>query len=719
MADDDGNITVYLRMRPTRKPSKFYDVQGEKLSWDIPADDEVVNNTHRKFAFKFNQILPMDITQEQVFERVGQRVVDNALSGFNSTIFAYGQTGSGKTFTMTGGAERYEDRGLIPRALSMIFREFRERSDVKWAAHISYMEIYNEQGYDLLEENRSKVRMLEDENGNFHLKNLSLHRAASDEDALNLLFIGDTNRAISETAMNAASSRSHCIFTVFIEGRRVGSDRVLRSKLNMVDLAGSERVHKTKSDGQILKEAGYINASLFYLELVIRSLSEKSREHIPYRNSMMTTVLRDSLGGNCKTAMVATVSAEREQTDESISTCRFAQRVARVKNDATVNEDVDPAIAIARLKAQVASLEAELSFVKGEAGEGDSLTEGERQELNNACQEYVASRDPNEGLRVAPLTLVRIKDCFAILKNLVLGAQGASERPDDGSARPDIAKLQSVLSERDKEIAILVNMVRQAKGAAGLAGATHPRNGDRPKDDKPRPVAAIKKHHVEAAIGGVACAVDDNAVLDDPRRAYDYFRDKAKTNAALEENKALLKGKYSDAKRLGEQVNQSRHAIAYLKKTIEQLRRERAIDGIHDSQLDVPSAEEEEKKEAIEKEKLVYKDSFDKLRALKTEIETIQRMLEVGRARLQADFDRWYDEALKQVAGDPPAKATTRQTRSAWPTPVRSVAPHDAPAAAQPKRVVPVTGHQDTDDDIRAFYRAKEELAQLQAKMAA
>jgi hypothetical protein len=235
------------------------------------------------------------------------------------------------------------------------------------------MEIYNEQGFDLLDPSHEtkqltdlpRVKMMEDENGNFHLKNLSMHRAGSEEDALNLLFLGDTNRAISETAMNQASSRSHCMFTIFLEGRRAGSDRVLRSKLHMVDLAGSERVHKTKSDGVTLREAQYINTSLFYLEMVIVALNEKKggRVHIPYRNSMMTSVLRDSLGGNCKTVMVATCSAEKEQTEESISTCRFAQRVALVKNDAHVNEETDPFVTIRRLKGEVATLRAEVTLV--------------------------------------------------------------------------------------------------------------------------------------------------------------------------------------------------------------------------------------------------------------------------------------------------------------------------------------------------------------------
>ena len=244
---------------------------------------------------------------------------------------------------------------------------------------------------------------------------------------------------------------------MFLECRGAGgSDKVRRSKLHLVDLAGSERVHKTKSDGITLNEAKYINTSLFYLEMVIVALNEKNkkaRDHIPYRNSMMTSVLRDSLGGNCRTVMIATCSAEKPQTEESISTCRFAQRVALVKNDAVLNEETDPSVTIARLKSEVSTLRAEIGYLKGEAGEGDELTDAERSELHSACEVYVKSRDPDETLRVAPLTLTRIRDCFALLKNMVLQAMASGGSGDGGSTDE---QLKATLKERDNEIAILV-----------------------------------------------------------------------------------------------------------------------------------------------------------------------------------------------------------------------------------------------------------------------
>lgn len=386
----EANIQTFLRIRPSKKPSGYFgidEMDQTSLKFMLPENLKLdyVNNSKVRHGFHFNDIIGMQATQEEVFKRVGAAAVQNAIDGFNSTIFAYGQTGSGKTFTLTGGPERYADRGIIPRSISMLFNEVRNRTDVQFKLYISYLELYNEQGYDLLDpshetkalEDLPKVSMLEDEHGNFHLKNLSMHVANTEEEALELLFMGDTNRAIAETPMNMASSRSHCIFSLSIEVRVVGSDVIRRSKLHLVDLAGSERVGKTNSSGSVLTEAKYINSSLFFLEMVIVALYEKAtkgRTHVPYRNSMMTSVLRDSLGGNCKTIMIATINPEASHTEESLSTCRFAQRVSLIKNKATVNEDLDPSLVIRRLKSEILQLREEIAFLKGEAGEGDALT---------------------------------------------------------------------------------------------------------------------------------------------------------------------------------------------------------------------------------------------------------------------------------------------------------------------------------------------------------
>lgn len=216
-----AHIDVYARVRPTKKPSFNIDIDyaNHAIAVRLQKHEQgLINNQRENYAFEFTRVLDASITQDAVFETVARPVVDSVLEGYNGTIFAYGQTGSGKTFTITGGAERYVDRGIIPRALSYIFSKLAETSETTYEVRISYLEIYNEAGYDLLDpshetkglEDLPKVSLLEDTDGKIHLRNLSTQTARTEEEALNLLFVGDTNRMISETPMNMASSRSHC-----------------------------------------------------------------------------------------------------------------------------------------------------------------------------------------------------------------------------------------------------------------------------------------------------------------------------------------------------------------------------------------------------------------------------------------------------------------------------------------------------------------------------
>ncbi len=193
------------------------------------------------------------------------------------------------------------------------------------------MEIYNELMFDLLSpipttEQSGSISIQEDPNGNIRMKGLSMNICNNEEEALNFLFEGDTNRTISNHKLNNTSSRSHCIFTIHLESKsRVeSSEKVIISKLHLVDLAGSERTKKTNSEGITLKEAQFINKSLSFLEQVVVAVCDKQRSHVPYRQSKLTNILKDSIGGNCKTLMIANVWPEPEHIEESISTFKFA-----------------------------------------------------------------------------------------------------------------------------------------------------------------------------------------------------------------------------------------------------------------------------------------------------------------------------------------------------------------------------------------------------------
>ncbi|ESL11769.1 kinesin [Trypanosoma rangeli SC58] len=361
-----------------------------------------------------------------------------ALDGYNSTIFAYGQTGSGKTYSITGGAESYEDRGIIPRALALIYDEVaRRQREETWSIAVSYLQIYNDKGQDLLNHGRDARRLEDLPTVTIHdadeeevlLKGLAQHGAPNVEDALNLLFLGDTNRLYCETPMNKTSSRSHCVFTIYLETRAHGSSVVRHSKLNLVDLAGSERVAKSGVSGTVLTEAKHINLSLHYLEQVIMALSEQAsgrREHVPFRNSFMTMVLRDSLGGNCRTSMLATAHPVLDHLPETISTCRFAQRVALIRQNAHINEEVDPHLLVRKLKMELQQLRDQLAFYTKDGGGAPDreLTDDEKQRCQDMVQRYVSDTANDVRIEGFDGDLARIYYCFDVMKRMLASGGG-------------------------------------------------------------------------------------------------------------------------------------------------------------------------------------------------------------------------------------------------------------------------------------------------------
>lgn len=293
-------------------------------------------------SFQFSHVFGEQSDQAEIFESVGRPAVAKCFQGVNSTVFAYGQTGSGKTFSISG-SESWDSRGLIPRALSYIFDEIESKKEEKIQLLVSYLEVYNENVYDLLDkqnlelpfEKWSRVQLREDETGATHLRNLSAHRCRSEQQGVDLLLMGNFMRHTASTGLNLTSSRSHSIFSVSFDIRQPGGSR-LESKLNFVDLAGSERVAKSALEGKLLKEAKHINLSLTYLEQVILALSQRQKApgktaHVPFRNSVLTSLLRDSLGGNSLTSMIACLAMTDYSRDETISTMRFAKRCATIK----------------------------------------------------------------------------------------------------------------------------------------------------------------------------------------------------------------------------------------------------------------------------------------------------------------------------------------------------------------------------------------------------
>jgi hypothetical protein len=299
-------------------------------------------------TFAFDSVYGQDSRQRVIYDETAFPLVESVLEGYNGTIFAYGQTGCGKTFTMTGVPNDEEKRGIIPNSFSHIFSAIEEVGAAKtFLVRCSYIEIYNEELRDLLEiREKKKLELKENKDQGIYIKNLSQHIVKNIGEIDALMTQGSSHRITKETNMNERSSRSHALFVIYIEQSEMSEGRqiIKAGKLNLVDLAGSERQKKTDAVGERLKEAIEINLSLSALGNVISALVDGNVKHVPYRDSKLTRLLQDSLGGNTKTVMIAVTSPADYNYEESLSTLRYASRAKFIQNKPTVNEDPKDAL---------------------------------------------------------------------------------------------------------------------------------------------------------------------------------------------------------------------------------------------------------------------------------------------------------------------------------------------------------------------------------------
>ncbi|XP_040565963.1 kinesin-like protein KIF3A [Lepeophtheirus salmonis] len=353
---DSENVKVIVRVRPLSEKeleSGFQciidvdPIQGA-ITLHNPSNNINTRETPPK-QFNFNTVFPPDVRQMDVYNRVARPIVDNVLKGYNGTIFAYGQTGTGKTFTMEGDRSVSELKGIIPNSFAHIFGHIaKQEDDIKFLVRVSYLEIYNEEVRDLLgKDQKMRLEVKERPDIGVYVKDLSAFAVNNADDMDRIMTMGNKNRSVGATNMNAHSSRSHAIFSITIECSEKGPDgqqHVRVGKLHLVDLAGSERQSKTGATGVRLREATKINLSLSTLGNVISALVDGKSSHIPYRNSKLTRLLQDSLGGNSKTLMFANVGPAEYNYDETLSTLRYACRAKNIRNYAKVNEDPKDAL---------------------------------------------------------------------------------------------------------------------------------------------------------------------------------------------------------------------------------------------------------------------------------------------------------------------------------------------------------------------------------------
>ncbi|XP_017904740.1 PREDICTED: centromere-associated protein E isoform X4 [Capra hircus] len=376
---EEGAVAVCVRVRPLNNREEAPD-KDTQVYWKT--DNNTVFQVDGSKSFNFDRVFHSTETTKNVYEEIAVPIIDSAIQGYNGTIFAYGQTASGKTYTMMGSQEYL---GVIPRAIHDIFQKIKKFPDREFLLRVSYMEIYNETITDLLCDTQKMKPLIirEDFNRNVYVADLTEEVVYTSEMALKWITKGEKNRHYGITKMNQRSSRSHTIFRMILESREKGEPSnfegsVKVSHLNLVDLAGSERAAQTGAEGLRLKEGCNINRSLFILGQVIKKLSDgQVGGFINYRDSKLTRILQNSLGGNAKTRIICTITPV--SFDETLSTLQFASTAKYMKNTPYVNEVSSDEALLKRYRKEIMDLKKQLEEVsletRAQAMEKDQLAQ--------------------------------------------------------------------------------------------------------------------------------------------------------------------------------------------------------------------------------------------------------------------------------------------------------------------------------------------------------
>ncbi|EEY54862.1 kinesin-like protein [Phytophthora infestans T30-4] len=463
-----------------------------------PKTDAGPSNRKDCWQFKFHQVLH-NAGQDRVYEAIARDIVHGAVvDGINGTILAYGQTGAGKSFTMIGDTRNYQHRGIAPRAIAQLFEEVENRIELQYTVRASYMEIYNDRIFDLLEGQQSdrngggsgELVVVEDARGTY-VRGLTQVEVRSEQEALDQLFNGELQRTVAEHQLNKRSNRSHCVLTFHIaqKSRAGGTERVTLSKVHLVDLAGSERLKKTfdseltgsptkassrvnSTMSTIKKESMYINQSLSFLEQCIVALGSREPRHIPYRQTKLTNVLKDSLGGNSNTLMFACIWGEGRHLEETISTLKLAQRMMRVHNEVATIVETDPALLLRKYERQIRDLKHELvmhdALVERTAVVYDEHTPEQKHQLQQVIRRYIDA--PTQEMEDEALRLTSVHEIRELFRQFKLlfkseglssstasrengsGSHGNSRHPSTstraGSAGSSASRVQTSLGSR-------------------------------------------------------------------------------------------------------------------------------------------------------------------------------------------------------------------------------------------------------------------------------
>ncbi|XP_060759025.1 kinesin-like protein KIF21A isoform X2 [Neoarius graeffei] len=431
---DESCVRVALRIRPQLAKEK---IEGCHIcTFVTPGEPQVILGKDK--AFTYDYVFDMDSQQDAIYSNCTEKLIEGCFEGYNATIFAYGQTGSGKTYTMGTGFDvsiSDDEHGIIPRAVTHLFRGIEERKQAameqgrpvpEFKINAQFLELYNEEVLDLFDTTRdvearkqkSNIKIHEDANGGIYTVGVTTRTVSTEAEMMQCLKLGALSRTTASTQMNVQSSRSHAIFTIHLCQVRVcaasnnnetdnrlanGSSEMnefetLTAKFHFVDLAGSERLKRTGATGDRAKEGISINCGLLALGNVISALGDKSKRstHVPYRDSKLTRLLQDSLGGNSQTVMIACISPSDRDFMETLNTLKYANRARNIKNKVVVNQD-RASQQISALRTEIARLQMELMEYKtGKRMVGEDGLES----INDMVHENTMLQTENKNLRV-------------------------------------------------------------------------------------------------------------------------------------------------------------------------------------------------------------------------------------------------------------------------------------------------------------------------------
>ncbi|KAL2085638.1 hypothetical protein ACEWY4_018958 [Coilia grayii] len=676
MSDSSTEVKVFVRIRPTAHFAQElieYLPDGQSINVRQRRDSKrgVVNNQLCSWSFRLSGVLH-DVSQEDVYNTVAHNVVIGALEGYNGTIMCFGQTGAGKTYTMTGANESYKQRGIIPRAIQQVFSEVENRNSSSFTVHLSYLEIYNETLVDLLSSvggtrpGPAGLAVVEEARGGVSVKGLSLHPVHNEEEALNLLFEGEMNRIIGSHGMNKNSSRSHCIFTIYIESRSrtYSQARYITSKLNLVDLAGSERLGKTGSEGQMQKEAMSINRSLSFLEQAILALADRRREHVPFRQSKLTHALRDSLGGNCKTVLVANVYGEAAQIEETLSTLRFASRMKCVKTEPAVNEHIDPVVQMKALQREIQQLKQDLATQNNMPSQistsSETLSDSQMADIQDQVQRFLDGS-------LEEISIVNMRQVKEVFKQFKLALQQQEQK-----VRDELSQNYSLVEKPQSSPGAVAAKASLPRGPMGTAGemdghgfgvglaSSSQKHIDGHSPSKTRTKKAKENHwcsHSKQTFYSGSCSLYYHCIANrspsspPPKgKAFECFKAErgSELNRILRDNKAVLTERRARLRELTDSVNATKRQIDQAATALRQSQEYRDSQGQFVGSEGEPVLDETEVALVLKLRdlKAQYRQDYQDLCGTRAEVSYCQHLVDQCRIRLLTEFESWYSESF-------------------------------------------------------------------------